>query len=58
MHWTEYFGQDKLQYAPCFDSRTVCYPNDKVLRDYLSWRQADCKCNMGTGLGIGALTLV
>jgi tRNA(His) guanylyltransferase len=42
MHWTEYFGQDKLQYAPCFDSRTVCYPNDKVLRDYLSWRQADC----------------
>lgn len=43
MHWAEYFGQDKLQYAPCFDSRTVCYPNDKVLRDYLSWRQADCK---------------
>lgn len=42
MHWAEYFGQDKLQYAPCFDSRTVCYPNDKVLRDYLSWRQADC----------------
>lgn len=43
MHWPEYFGQDKLHYAPCFDSRTVCYPNDNVLRDYLSWRQADCK---------------
>ncbi|KAL0141789.1 tRNAHis guanylyltransferase-domain-containing protein [Mucor lusitanicus] len=45
MHWAEYFGEDKLQYAPCFDSRTVCYPNDKVLRDYLSWRQADCHIN-------------
>lgn len=45
MHWAEYFGQDKLQYAPCFDSRTVCYPNDKTLRDYLSWRQADCHIN-------------
>lgn len=45
MHWAEYFGQDKLLYAPCFDSRTVCYPSDKVLRDYLSWRQADCHIN-------------
>ncbi|KAG2207904.1 hypothetical protein INT47_010888 [Mucor saturninus] len=45
MNWAEYFGDDKLLYAPCFDSRTVCYPNDKVLRDYLSWRQADCHIN-------------
>jgi tRNA(His) guanylyltransferase len=45
MHWAEYFGKDKLKYAPCFDSRTVCYPNDKILRDYLSWRQADCHIN-------------
>ncbi|KAG1445381.1 hypothetical protein G6F56_009935 [Rhizopus delemar] len=44
MHWATYF-EDKLQYAPCFDSRTVCYPNDSVLRDYLSWRQADCHIN-------------
>ena len=45
MHWAEYFGQDKLQYAPCFDSRSVCYPNDKTLHDYLAWRQADCHIN-------------
>lgn len=45
MHWSEYFGTDKLKYAPCFDSRTVCYPNDQILRDYLSWRQADCHIN-------------
>ncbi|CAO3654595.1 unnamed protein product [Mucor hiemalis] len=45
MRWAEYFGQDKLHYAPCFDSRTVCYPNNKTLRDYLSWRQADCHIN-------------
>ncbi|KAI7904681.1 tRNA-histidine guanylyltransferase 1 [Cokeromyces recurvatus] len=45
MHWAEYFGETKLQYAPCFDSRTVCYPNDTVLRDYLCWRQADCHIN-------------
>ncbi|OBZ91808.1 putative tRNA(His) guanylyltransferase [Choanephora cucurbitarum] len=44
-HWSTYFGQDKLQYPPCFDSRTICYPNDQVLRDYLSWRQADCHIN-------------
>ncbi|KAI8973236.1 Thg1 C terminal domain-containing protein [Mycotypha africana] len=45
MHWSEYFGDSKLQYAPCFDSRIVCYPNDKILKDYLSWRQADCHIN-------------
>ncbi|KAI9473790.1 MAG: Thg1 C terminal domain-containing protein [Benjaminiella poitrasii] len=45
MHWTEYFGETKLQYAPCFDSRVVCYPNDKIMRDYLCWRQADCHIN-------------
>ncbi|CEI90262.1 hypothetical protein CU097_010460 [Rhizopus azygosporus] len=45
MHWSTYFGDEKLQYAPCFDSRVVCYPNDQVLRDYLNWRQADCHIN-------------
>lgn len=45
MHWSTYFKEDKLQYAPCFDSRTICYPNDQVLKDYLSWRQADCHIN-------------
>ncbi|KAG0170729.1 tRNA-histidine guanylyltransferase 1-like [Apophysomyces sp. BC1015] len=45
MHWSSHFGDHKLQYAPCFDSRTVCYPSDQNLRDYLSWRQADCHIN-------------
>lgn len=32
-----------LQYPPSFDGRAVCYPSDTALRDYLSWRQADCE---------------
>jgi tRNA(His) guanylyltransferase len=43
MHWSEYFPDRKLMVAPCFDARLVCYPTKKVLRDYLCWRQADCK---------------
>lgn len=27
---------------PSFDGRAVCYPSVESLRDYLSWRQADC----------------
>ncbi|KAJ2964306.1 hypothetical protein NQZ79_g833 [Umbelopsis isabellina] len=45
MHWSEYFPDRKLMVAPCFDARLVCYPTKKVLRDYLSWRQADCHIN-------------
>jgi tRNA(His) guanylyltransferase len=32
-----------LQYPPSFDGRAVLYPTQPILRDYLSWRQADCK---------------
>uniref|UniRef100_H2YD63 tRNA(His) guanylyltransferase n=1 Tax=Ciona savignyi TaxID=51511 RepID=H2YD63_CIOSA len=42
-HWKEYFPDLQLGYPPAFDSRTVLYPSDKNLRDYLSWRQADCE---------------
>lgn len=42
-YWPRYFGTQMMQYPPAFDSRTVLYPTDKNLRDYLSWRQADCK---------------
>ncbi|ORZ02169.1 tRNA-histidine guanylyltransferase 1, partial [Syncephalastrum racemosum] len=45
MRWKEYFGDDALRYPPCFDSRVVSYPSDQNLRDYLSWRQADCHIN-------------
>ena len=34
-----------LRYAPAFDARAVAYPTARVLRDYLSWRQADCHIN-------------
>jgi tRNA(His) guanylyltransferase len=37
--WSTFFPSTELQYSPMFDGRPVCYPNDKVLRDYLSWRQ-------------------
>lgn len=39
-----------LAYTPVFDGRTVCYPNFAVLRDYLSWRQADAHINNQVGL--------
>eukprot|EP01147_Barroeca_monosierra_P006592 gene6592-7531_t len=34
-----------LQSVPHFDGRVVCYPTVQNLRDYLSWRQADCHIN-------------
>lgn len=34
-----------LQYTPVFDGRAVCYPTLAILRDYLSWRQADTHIN-------------
>ncbi|EDV20051.1 uncharacterized protein TRIADDRAFT_32525 [Trichoplax adhaerens] len=43
-YWKNYFN-DILQYPPTFDGRVVLYPSDKNLRDYLSWRQADCHIN-------------
>ncbi|KAM3565167.1 hypothetical protein ARSEF4850_001540 [Beauveria asiatica] len=30
---------------PTFDGRAVCYPAVQNLRDYMSWRQADCHIN-------------
>jgi tRNA(His) guanylyltransferase len=45
-HWSECMGADvPLRYAPSFDARVVQYPTVAVLRDYLSWRQADCHIN-------------
>eukprot|EP00923_Selenidium_pygospionis_P017599 GHVN01030955.1.p1 GENE.GHVN01030955.1~~GHVN01030955.1.p1 ORF type:complete len:314 (-),score=32.99 GHVN01030955.1:573-1514(-) len=35
----------ELQLPPTFDARIVCYPTDKDIRDYLSWRQVDCHVN-------------
>lgn len=44
-HWKEYFSTTDLKYPPSFDGRIVLYPTNQNLRDYLSWRQADCHIN-------------
>eukprot|EP00057_Strongylocentrotus_purpuratus_P033629 XP_792143.2 PREDICTED: probable tRNA(His) guanylyltransferase [Strongylocentrotus purpuratus] len=43
--WPKFFPDTPLQYPPAFDGRCVLYPSNKNLRDYLSWRQADCHIN-------------
>lgn len=46
MQWPTFFtGQPLTQPYPTFDGRCVCYPKKKILRDYLSWRQADAHIN-------------
>ncbi|KAJ2780340.1 tRNA-histidine guanylyltransferase 1-like [Coemansia javaensis] len=44
-HWAEFLPQTPLQALPSFDARVVVYPSDRILRDYLCWRQADCHIN-------------
>jgi len=44
-YWTNFFADTDLQYPPMFDSRVVVYPALENIRDYLSWRQADCHIN-------------
>lgn len=42
--WSKYFPDKPLSPPlPSFDGRAVCYPTVSNLRDYMSWRQADCK---------------
>ena len=46
MQWPTFFPDKPLTRPyPTFDGRCVCYPKRKILRDYLSWRQADCHIN-------------
>ncbi|KAK3114317.1 tRNA-His guanylyltransferase [Teratosphaeriaceae sp. CCFEE 6253] len=46
MQWPTLFpGLLLTRPYPNFDGRCVCYPKRKILRDYLSWRQADCHIN-------------
>lgn len=44
-NWPKYFEDTKLLYPPAFDGRSVLYPSDQNLIDYLSWRQADVHIN-------------
>lgn len=42
--WSTHFPDSPLSPPlPSFDGRAVCYPSVQNLRDYMSWRQADCK---------------
>ncbi|KAJ3276110.1 tRNA-histidine guanylyltransferase 1-like [Terramyces sp. JEL0728] len=43
--WKEFFADTELQSLPSFDARCVLYPTVNNLKDYLSWRQADCHIN-------------
>lgn len=42
--WPTFFPDKPLELSslPTFDGRAVQYPNARLLRDYMSWRQVDC----------------
>jgi tRNA(His) guanylyltransferase len=45
--WSTHFPDTPLTTPlPTFDGRAVCYPSVQNLRDYMSWRQADCEYMM------------
>lgn len=49
MMWPKYFPDTVLETPlPSFDGRAVAYPSVQNLRDYMSWRQVDCKCGIYT----------
>ncbi|KAH7659618.1 tRNA(His) guanylyltransferase protein, partial [Dioscorea alata] len=41
--WKEFFPDKELRKLPSFDGRVICYTSAKIVRDYLAWRQVDCK---------------
>ncbi|KAG6330326.1 hypothetical protein ID866_8761 [Astraeus odoratus] len=45
-HWPEYFPNTPMQYPPSFDGRVVLYPDDRSVRDYFAWRQADSESSL------------
>ncbi|XP_068134385.1 probable tRNA(His) guanylyltransferase isoform X1 [Hyperolius riggenbachi] len=44
-YWKEFFPDQPILYPPGFDGRVVLYPSEQTIKDYLSWRQADCHIN-------------
>ena len=44
-HWKDFFPETSLKAIPSFDGRTVAYPTQEVLLDYLAWRQSDTHVN-------------
>ncbi|KAJ3405402.1 hypothetical protein CcCBS67573_g00578 [Chytriomyces confervae] len=45
VNWGKFMDGTAMKYPPSFDARAVCYPTNENLRDYISWRQADCHIN-------------
>ncbi len=41
--WSKFFPDTKLEYPPSFDARVIAYPTNENLKDYLKWRQTDCR---------------
>jgi hypothetical protein len=43
--WSKFMAGVELEssWLPTFDGRAVCFPSLGNLRDYLSWRQVDCR---------------
>lgn len=59
MQWDKCFpGQALERPFPTFDGRCVLYPKKKILRDYLSWRQADCESCLRPEVCKGSLLLI
>ncbi|XP_077324533.1 putative tRNA(His) guanylyltransferase [Lithobates pipiens] len=44
-YWKQFFPDQPILYPPGFDGRVVLYPSEQNIKDYLSWRQADCHIN-------------
>lgn len=45
LQWKSFFPDLELTSTPSFDARCVEYPSTENIRDYFSWRQADCHIN-------------
>ena len=45
LNFKEFFPDQDLKDVPMFDGRCVLYPEDKIMIDYLCWRQVDCHIN-------------
>jgi tRNA(His) guanylyltransferase len=45
LSWPLFFEAIPLRLLPSFDARAVLYSSFRVVRDYLSWRQADSHIN-------------
>ena len=46
MKWKEFFPHKELMQTPRFEAEALCYPKLKIVCEYLSWRQAECKLFM------------